>query len=405
MNPQERRLIGYAALAHGSAHIIEFTYPALLTRIEDDFGLRAVITGVLATVFGWAFGSSAIPSGFLTDRLGTRRVLIYAFGGSAVLAVLVGLAPNEWFLAAGLLGLGLFAGLYHPAGLSLMAQGVRQRGLALGWHGLAGNTGQAMAPGIAIGLAILFSWRAGFFFVGGLAALVALVMASIRLNVREGSEVMEQHPVERPAAGQARTRNEYLLPLLIVYGGFILGGTVYRGAITYLPKHLEDFVNKDFGGAFVTVALLMGAVGQLIGGTLSQRWRLERMAPVIGLLTIPALVLTAVAGGPLLVVLASAFIFLYFANQPVFTGLIADYSPPGAVGRSYGISFFAGFGIGSMGGVIAGALVDQWDTRAAFLGLTGFLVVSVLLSVLLWLITERRGRAGPALEAMAESVP
>jgi hypothetical protein len=49
--------------------------------------------------------------------------------------------------------------------------------------------------------------------------------------------------------------------LLVVYGSFIVGGTVYRGAITYLPKHLEDFVDKDFGGAFVTVALLMGAVG------------------------------------------------------------------------------------------------------------------------------------------------
>ena len=391
MNPAERRLIGYAAAAHGLVHIMELTYPALLTRIEAEFGIRAVVTGGIATIFGWAFGSSAIPAGFLTDRLGSRQVIVYAFAGAAVLAVLIGLAPNEWFLAAGLLGLGLSIGLYHPAGLSLMAQGVRQRGLALGFHGTAGNVGQAMAPAIAIGLAVLVDWRTAFFFVGGLSAVMALVMATTRLNVRGGVEVITLDISAESADPSPGKGNGLLAPLLVVYAGFILGGTVYRGAITYLPKHLEDFVNQDFGGAFVTVALLMGAVGQLVGGGLSQRFRLERIAPVIGLLTIPALVLTGLLSGAALVVAASAFVFLYFANQPVFTGLIADYSPPGAVGRSYGVSFFAGFGLGSTGGVIAGALVDRWDTQAAFLGLTGFMAISVVLSFALWLMAERRG--------------
>ncbi len=404
MNPAERRLIGYAASAHGLTHVIEITYPALLTRIEDDFGLRAVITGALATAFGWAFGSSAIPAGFLTDRLGSRQVLVYGFAGAALMSVLVGLAPNEWWLAAGLVGLGSSVGLYHPAGLSLMAQGVRQRGMAIGLHGVAGNTGQAIAPVLAVGMAMAFNWRAGFFLVGGLAAIMAVVMARIRLPVREGAEIIELPVVEAGAddAAPEGARDRFVIPLLVVYAAFILGGTVYRGAITYLPKHLEAFVNDDFGGAFVTVALLMGAVGQFAGGTVSQRFPLERLAPGIALLAIPALVLTGLASGAALVVMASLFIFTYFANQPVLTGLIADYAPAGAVGRSYGISFFAGFGVGSLGGVIAGALVDRWDTRAAFLGLTGFMAVTVALLVALWLMAERRR---PAPHAVGEWAP
>src|SRR3989304_9250563 len=73
MNAAERRLITYAAAAHAVVHITELTYPALLTRIGDDFGVRAVILGTIASVFSWAFGGSAIPAGFLTDRLGSRR--------------------------------------------------------------------------------------------------------------------------------------------------------------------------------------------------------------------------------------------------------------------------------------------------------------------------------------------
>lgn len=406
MNPVERRLIGYTAGAHGLVHIMELTYPALLSRIQDDFGVRAFILGALATVFGWAFGSSAIPAGVLTDRLGSRRVVVYAFLGAAAMSVLVGLSPNEWFLAAALTGLGLSIGLYHPAGLSLMAQGVRQRGLALGFHGVAGNVGQALAPVIAVGLAVAIDWRAPFFFLAAVAALLAAVMAAIRLPVAGEAEVIESGAEAGPLPPpEERRPGRFLVPLLIVYAAFVLSGTVYRGAITFLPKHLEDFVNADLGGAFATVALLMGAVGQLVGGALSQRVMLERLAPLLGLLAIPALVLTGLASGAVLVVVASVFIFFYFANQPVFTGLIADYAPLGAVGRSYGFSFFAGFGLGSTGGVIAGAFVDRWDTGVAFLGLSAFLVVTVALSFVLWAMAERRARGEKVPQLTVEGRP
>jgi predicted MFS family arabinose efflux permease len=395
MSPEERRIIAYLAVAHGLVHVMELTYPALLSRIEADFGIRAVVTGAIATIFGWAFGSTAIPAGFLADRLGSRRVAVYAFCGAAIFSLLVGLAPDEWFLAVALLGLGLSIGLYHPAGLSLAAQAVRNRGMALGLHGVAGNTGQAIAPALAVGLAVLVDWRLAFFTLAALAAVLALALATTRLHLRAGSEIAEGPPLaEGVPAPEASHRQRLLGPLLVVYASFVLGGTVYRGAATYLPAHLEGFVDKDFGGAFVSAAFLMGAVGQFVGGALSQRFALERLVPVIGLATLPALVAVGVVTGPALVVAASAFVFLYFAGQPVFTGLIADYSPPGAVGRSYGISFFAGFGVGGTGGVIAGAFVDRWDTQAAFLGLTGFLAVSVALSFLLWLMYEQRTRGG-----------
>jgi predicted MFS family arabinose efflux permease len=412
MNAAERRLLTYAAFAHALTHIVELTYPALLTRIEEDFGVRAVILGTIASIFSWAFGGSAIPAGFLTDRLGSRRVLFYAFAGATVSLVLVGLSPNEWFLAGTLALLGFCIGLYHPAGLSLMAQGVRQRGLALGFHGVAGNVGQALAPALAVGLAIAVDWRLAFFALAGVAAVMAVMLSITTLPLRGEAEVLvadgeapqraggasAQTGGRLPTSGaepgkpEARPAAGLLMPLLLVYAAFVLSGVVYRGAITFLPQHMEELVNEDLGGAFVTVALLMGAVGQLMGGTLSQRVRLERLAPVLAALALPALVLTGAVSGALLVVIASVFIFFYFANQPVFTGLIADYAPAGAVGRSYGVSFFAAFGLGGTGGVIAGVFVDRWDTGAAFLGLSAFLAVTLLLSVVIWLLSEQRSR-------------
>jgi len=405
MNAAERRLITYTAFAHALTHIVELTYPALLTRIADDFGVRAVILGTIASVFAWAFGGSAIPAGFLTDRLGSRRVLVYAFSGATVSLVLVGLSPNEWFLAGTLALLGFCIGLYHPAGLSLMAQGVRQRGLALGLHGVSGNVGQALAPALAVGLAIAVDWRLAFFVLAGVAAVMAVILSITTLPLRGEAEVLVADGEAPQRAGgasasgaepgkpEARPAARLLMPLLLVYAAFVLSGIVYRGVITFLPQHMEELVDKDLGGAFVTVALLMGAVGQLMGGTLSQRVRLERLAVVLAALAVPALVLTGAVSGALLVVIASVFIFFYFANQPVFTGLIADYAPAGAVGRSYGVSFFAAFGLGGTGGVIAGVFVDRWDTGAAFLGLSAFMAMTLLLSVVIWLMSEQRSRS------------
>ena len=329
MNAAERRLITYTAFAHALVHVIELTYPVLLTRIADDFGLRAVILGTIASVFAWAFGASAIPAGFLTDRLGSRRVLLYAFVGAAVSLVLVGISPNEWFLAATLALLGFCIGLYHPAGLSLMAQGVRQRGLALGFHGVAGNLGQALAPALAVGLAVAVDWRLAFFVLAGAAAVMAVVLSVTTLPLKGEAEVLSAAD-EAPgrlaqvlgdsAAGRGVTAQfvesssqaagprpvrRFVIPLLLVYAAFVLSGIVYRGVITFLPQHLEELVDNDLGGVLVTVALVMAAVGQLVGGALSQRVRLERLAPVLALFAVPALVLTGVVSGALLVVRGS----------------------------------------------------------------------------------------------------
>src|SRR3990170_242513 len=278
MNAAERRLISYTAAAHALVHITELTYPALLTRIADDFGVRAVILGTIASVFSWAFGGSAIPAGFLTDRLGSRRGVFYAFARATGAPALVGLSPT-------------------------------QRGLALGFHGVSGNVGQALAPALAVGLAIAVDdWRLAFFVLAGVSAVMAALLSITTLPLRGESEVFAAESetpgklagvLGNPAAGrgvtaefvtpqpeeaQPRPSRSYLLPLLLVYAAFVLSGVVYRGAITFLPTHLEDFVDKDLGAAFVTVALLMGAVGQIIGGTLSQRVRLERLAPVLAAL-------------------------------------------------------------------------------------------------------------------------
>ena len=393
------QLVLYTSLAHALVHALELTYAALLLRIGDEFDLGKGVLGIIATVGAFAFGAGALPGGALVDRLGTQRVLYFCFLGAAGGALLVGLSPSAAFLAVFLALLGLAIGLYHPAGLALIAQGAARRGIALGYHGVAGNIGIALAPAIAVGFSAAFGWRSAYFFLAALALALAVVLRLIRLPTPAAAV-----PVAAPAASDPRPRAAALLPLLLVYLAFVLNGFIYRGSITFLPTHIEEQVHvsvlgideKTLAGYLTTAALLMGAGGQYLGGSLSQRYRLERLAAPIALTLVPALLLMGVSSGLALVAAAGVFIFFNFSAQPVYTGLIADYSPERALGRSYGISFFAAFGLGSSAATFAGFFAQRFGTSSVFLTLAGFALLSLALGIAIWRLALRNERLANA---------
>jgi MFS family permease len=295
--------------------------------------------------------------------------------------VFVGLSPNVWVLAVALAALGLAIGLYHPAGISLIAQGVRQRGMALGLHGVAGNLGIAATPLLAVGLADAFSWRAAYFFLAGLALVLGLVLRAVRVTDEDQPAAPE--PATTAASGSEPPATLLLWPLILVYAAFVLNGFVYSAARTFLPTHIRLKGFEDLGAAMTTVALLAGALGQYVGGSLTQRYRLERLAPILPVLVVPALLLMGTTQGALLVVAAAGFVMFSFGSQPVFTSLIADYTPARLLGRSYGVSFFAAFGLASFGSTYAGFFADHWDTAAVFLALIPVAIMTVVVGLAL----------------------
>ena len=143
MRSKQTGMVAYISLVHGLIHTVEFSYAALLSRIDTEFGAGLFVLGIIANGFAFMFGFSALPSGVLVDRIGTQRVLTIAFALAAIAALLVATSPNTVMLGLFLGLLGLSIGLYHPAGISFIAQATSRRGLALGWHGLAGNVGIA----------------------------------------------------------------------------------------------------------------------------------------------------------------------------------------------------------------------------------------------------------------------
>ena len=117
----ERRVIVSTSLAHAGTHALELVYAALLVRIGFEFGADLAMLGAVGNAGTLTFGIFALPSGWLVDRYGPRAVMTLSLGSAAAFALIVALSPNLWLLAASLTLLGAGIGLYHPAGISMVA--------------------------------------------------------------------------------------------------------------------------------------------------------------------------------------------------------------------------------------------------------------------------------------------
>ncbi|MCA9852059.1 MAG: MFS transporter [Dehalococcoidia bacterium] len=414
----ERRIVASGAMAHAMTHALELTFAALLVRVGLEYGADLALLGVVANVGTVTFGTTALPSGFLTDRFGPRAIITWCMAGAALFAFAVAAAPNLFVFAVFLSLLGAALGLYHPAGTSMVATVVERRGMAFAAHGIAGNIGVGAVPAIAIGISIATDWRMAYIVLGIAALGVALVVRTLAPSKEEvidasqrasRSRVMAATGLARPRSTPPEVRTWFTRPLLVIYVCSIGTGFIYRGSLTFLEKHLEEHLGIElFGwspeavaGAMTSIALLTAVLGQAAGGWLSDRFPLEWVvAPVLGLAA-PSLLLMSTVGGIALLIFTATFVIANFGQQPIINGLIADYAPEGAGGRAFGLSFFLVFGVGSMAGTICGVVANAQGTSAAF-GLLAAVSAGIgLVAVMLTVGAARRSRAvviEPALQ-------
>jgi len=386
MEKFEKQAIAYTSACHGMTHILELTYGVVLVSIAQEFGASLFVLGVLANILGFTFGLSALPAGFLADRLGERHLLMLCCLGMGIASVAIGLSPNIYVLGVALAVLGLVLGIYHPTGAAFAARVASQRGLAFGYLGVGGNIGQASGPLLTGIIASFLGWRAAYFvFAVPAFFLAAMFFFSARTEVRFTQQPATGIGLEKPSL------RPVILPLALILCAQVLNGFIYRGTVTFLPLYLSqrihlDFLNLDsvlIAGSFTAIALGFGVGGQFIGGHLLERKRHESLAFAVVLIAIPLLVAMGNSEGLALLMAACAFAFFYFMGQPIFNCLIADYTPTEWRGRMYGIFYFCAFGIGSFSASLLGYVADRFGTNWVFMAAAGFGLLVLICTIVL----------------------
>ena len=414
MHEQDRAVTALTAIAHALVHTYELSIPILMTVWLRELGASTSELGVAVSVGYALFGLGALPGGLLTDRFGSKRLIAACLLGMGGAFVLLSLAQGLVLITGALAVWGAAASVYHPAGLTLISKGTSERGRVFAYHGMAGNLGIALGPLAATVLLLFLDWRA----VCLVLAVPGLVMLPVvrRLRVHE-NEPASDHATSDAAPGApeafswrrfwADTKQLFASGFAVVFLIVLLAGMFYRGVLTFLPDLLERLAALEpiaLGGAltlepgrYVYVGLLLvGVLGQYVGGRLTDRLPIERgLAVALAVLSALAFLFLPLAGLGLaaLLLVSAALGFLLFGLQPLYQAAVADYTPPGARGLSYGYNYLGVFGVGALGAALAGALLEGFGAQVMFSALGSLTVLAALAAAAL---ARRRRREAAA---------
>jgi FSR family fosmidomycin resistance protein-like MFS transporter len=362
-------------------HGITLVFPAVLILLREEFQVSLVELGALGTIQFAFFGLGAIPAGILVDRMGSRLVLSLYFLGLIFSVSILMFADSFFTLALGLGTLGLFSGLYHPAGLNIISH-TSHISQNMGYHGISGSIGLTLGPLIGAGMANLAGWRSAYFVLAVVAAVGGLYN-----HFALPSDKPEYDPRE-----QQKFHLEHVHYL--VFGVSAIWGFAHHGLFNYLPLYFSEKIQLGFdstaegraltGGILTAFVLILGIIGQVGGGKLgSVISRKKLLVWVVGL-NIPLLILMGFTQGILLVVIVGMLGAVNFSYQPVNNSLIADISSTRNRGLIYGISSGLGFGVGSLAAIAGGYVGEYFQLSYVFPSLGIVLIPAVFLSYLVY---------------------
>ena len=402
MDGNDRSIAAFTMLGHGLVHWFEMSIPIFLVAWGTAFDASLVLRGLVVALGYAPFGLGALPGGMLADRYGPRRVVLACFAGMTGSFLLLAAANSMPTIAVALLLWGAAASVYHPAGNSLISTGANSRGTVFAYHGMAGNIGLALGPFTTATLLIFLDWSVVAVLVA-LPGLGALAYAwRVEFNptaATDSTEAGAGTPLSVPTV-LTNSRQLFASAFVVVFALVAFEGLLYRGVLTYLPEILKDLdaieaaiagglagIEGIEPGDYVFVGLLVvGIVGQYVGGKLTERVAVERgLVVIFGLLAalVVAFVPVAALGLAPLLVLCGLLGFFLFAIQPFYQVAVALYTPADTRGLSYGYTFLAEFGIGATSVAVGGFVLGGYTLAAFFVVLAGFAVVAGLLALLL----------------------
>lgn len=413
VNGNDRSIVGLVTVGHAMVHTYELSIPILVTIWLDVFPVTTATIGQVVTVGYALFGLGALPGGMLADSYGSRPLIVACLLGMSGSFLLLSVAPSIPVIALALLVWGGAASVYHPSGLSLISTGVTERGSAFAYHGMAGNLGIALGPLATTLLLLAFDWQTVVAVLAVPAGVAALFALTVDIDERAAVEATDGGQTDgggdsRADSGVsslgeflAESRRLFAGSFLVVFGIVAMSGLYYRGTLTFLPDllaSLPTFAPVEVGGEtlqpsrYLYAALLMvGMAGQYVGGRLTDTVETERAIAVAfaGLAAVALLFVPATSAGLLATLAISAVLgFALFVVQPLYQATVAEYTPAGTRGLSYGYTYLGVFGVGALGAAVAGAVLDYFSPTALFAVLAGFAATAVVLAVAL----SRRAR-------------
>ena len=346
-----------------------------------EFQLSHTQVGLVFSAFAYPYLLFQIIGGWVSDRFGARRTLLFCGALWGVATVLTGMAGGLATLLAARLLLGFGEGATFPASTSAMSRWVakERRGFAQGITHSASRIGNAVAPAVVVLVMARYGWRESFYVCGALSLLWVVVWAF----------TFTEHPKDHPRITEAELAIlpppkprvtglpwmalfKRMMPVTIVY--FCYGWTLWL-FLSWIPQYFLHNYHLQLGKSaiFASVVFLAGVVGDTLGGLVTD-WLFQRtgnlkrarswMVSVCMLITLIVLVPLMFVHDPVISMacLAAGFFFAEMTIGPMWA-IPMDIAPEFS-GTASGMMNTGSALAAIISPVVGGFLIDRfgnWD--------------------------------------------
>lgn len=246
--------------------IARIIFSPLLPGIEEDLALAHTEAASLFLFVGMGYSISVLGSSFVSSRLQHRKTIVLTATAVGVSLIAITLCKNIWSIRFGLLAVGLGAGLYLPSGIATITEMVTARhwGKAIATHELAPNCGFFLAPLLAEGLMMWFSWRGVLLVLGCCSILMGILFSFFG----KGGEFRGEALNFQSLKNLFKDKSFWIMLIL-----FTLGICATLGIYTMLPLFLvvEHGLEKSWANTLVAFSRLPGTTMVFVSGWISDQ--------------------------------------------------------------------------------------------------------------------------------------
>jgi FSR family fosmidomycin resistance protein-like MFS transporter len=356
----------------------------VLTFLSVPLGLSNQQIGTLLTIYLLAGALSQPLFGWLSDRTGNRQVLLAAIGVGwmAFFYGVIALATSQSLLFTAFMLAALGSGLFHPVGTAAAAAAEPDRAAtATSLYFFGGQIGLAVGP-VLTGLLMGRLGVAGVLVVALLAIfpVLQLLAASKRISATVHKGTAESSPSMRLSAGRL------LIAAFITL--VIVRSSMQQIFSSFLPKLFSDRGwDPELYGAVVSVFMATAAVGNIITGSIADRYSMRHATvwPLLASVPVSLLVLTL---EPVWAVFAAAALGgVLVGGQHSVLIVHAQRLLPVREGFAAGLILGFIFATGAIGTWLGGVLADSFGLQPVMMAAT---LLGIPAAALAWTLPGRQ---------------
>ncbi|MBW4081573.1 MFS transporter [Paenibacillus sp. S150] len=378
------RILLAVSFVHLFNDSIQALIPAMFPILKDNMLLSYAQVGWIA--FALNITSSVIQPvvGYAADR--KPRPMLLPLGMCCTFAgvFLLAFAGNYALVIFSVMLVGFGSAAFHPEGMRVahMAAGQR-KGLSQSIFQVGGNAGQSLGPLLMKWVFIPFGQMGalGFTVIAAAGIAVQTYVANWYRTMLDQGYTFRKKSTAR-TLDPARSKSILTATIILVFLVFVrswYGASIGGYYAFYLMKNYGMTI--DNAQIYIFMYLAAGAVGTFFGGPLADRFGRRNLILISMVGTVPfALALPFVHQGWAAVLLViSGFVLLSSFSVTV---IYAQMLYPGNIGTVSGLITGLAFGLGGIGSVVIGELIDRIGITAVFVA-CGFLPLLGLLALLL----------------------